>query len=351
MVILDVPAEPEVETLEWLSPLPEPVPASGILVHVEVDGPVFAKSSLEVLSGARGIADSLGVSVVAAVLGQNLIDRAASLGQFGAHKVLVADDPVFVRCGADAQADVLGQIAERLHPRAILLSASLDGRDIAGRLAVRLGAGLLANASTLRLVDGKLVSDEVAFEGRLVVSCTTIGNGTQVVTIRPRAFNALEAWGEAVVERLDLQPSPASVRVRTIEVVRQAQADAVPLDAADIVLSGGRGLGGPEAFVELQQLAAALGGAVGASRAAVDAGWVPYAMQVGQTGKQIKPKAYLAFGISGAIQHKVGMQNSAAIVAVNKDREAPIFEFADLGIVGNALSILPRLMEAVRNRK
>jgi electron transfer flavoprotein alpha subunit len=285
------------------------------------------------------------------LLGDGVSGRAAQLGRYGAQRILVGDDPAFGRSIVDAQADVLAQVLAEQQPAAILLAATLDGRDIAGRLAARLGAALLANAVALRVQDGGIVMDEVAFDGALVISCGAVTDGTLVITVLPKAFEAREIDGEARVETLAARPGPGSSRVRTIETVRQAGAGAVPLEAARIIVAGGRGLGGPEPFAALKELADALGGAVGASRAAVDAGWVPYAMQVGQTGKQVKPKAYIACGISGAIQHKVGMQNSAAIVAINTDKEAPIFDFADLGIVGNALEIVPKLTEALRNRQ
>ena len=219
-------------------------------------------------------------------------------------------------------------------------------------MAVRLGGGLLANATTLRVQDGVLVMEETAFDGALLISCSSTGENTQVVTVKPKVFEAREFEGEAPKEALTQRPIAGATRVRNVEVVRQASADAIPLEAAGVIVAGGRGLGGPEPFSTiLKDLADALGGAVGASRAAVDAGWVPYAMQVGQTGKQVKPKVYIACGISGAIQHKVGMQSSGAIIAINKDAEAPIFDFADLGVVGDALQIVPKLTEAIRNRR
>jgi electron transfer flavoprotein alpha subunit len=322
-----------------------------ILVHVDLEGSEFNRTGLELISGARGLARDLGGSVIAVALGQDISSLAPSLGKYGANQVLVADDAIFGQGSVDAQADVLSQVITARQPRAILLAASLDGRDIAGRLAVRLEAGLLANASALRVDGDRLVIDEIAFDGALVVSCTTKGDAIQIVTVRPKAFDVQESGGDAPVELLALRPSSGSNRVRNIETVRQASADAVPLEAASIIVAGGRGLGGPVPFSALKELADTLGGAVGASRAAVDAGWVPYAMQIGQTGKQVKPKAYIACGISGAIQHKVGMQNSATIVAINKDPEAPIFDFADLGVVGDALDIVPKLTEALRKRQ
>jgi electron transfer flavoprotein alpha subunit len=325
--------------------------SSDVWIYVEWDGGNFNRTSLELLSGARPLAEALGGEVVAVQLGDGVSNNAARLGQFGAQRILVADDAVFAQSAVDAQADVLGQALAEQQPSAILIPATLDGRDIAGRLAVRLGAALLANASALRVQDGAIVIDEVAFDGALVISCASTAGCLQVITVLPKVFEVREFADQPRVEMLAQRPGPGSDRVRTVETVRQASAGAVPLEAARVIVAGGRGLGGPEPFAALKDLADALGGAVGASRAAVDAGWVPYAMQVGQTGKQVKPRAYIACGISGAIQHKVGMQNSATIVAINTDKEAPIFDFADLGIVGNALEIVPKLTEALRSRQ
>ena len=321
-------------------------------VYVEFAGREPSRTGLELLSGARDLAAQLGGQAVAVVCGFGVSEAAGGLGRYGAQRVLVADDPTLAQYGADSRGDVLAQAVQEHQPRAILLATGLDGSDIAGRLAVRLGSGLLANATRLSVQDGKLVMEETAFDGALIISCTTLGDATQIVTVRAKVFEVREfASSPASVEALPYRPAASALRVRNVETVRQASGDAVPLEAASVIVAGGRGLGGPEPFAALKELADALGGAVGASRAAVDAGWVPYAMQVGQTGKQVKPKAYLAFGISGAIQHKVGMQNSATIIAVNKDPEAPIFDFADLGIVGDALEIVPKLNQAIRSRQ
>jgi electron transfer flavoprotein alpha subunit len=330
--------------------MPANQPTSDILVLVALEGGAPARPGLDLLAGARDLATQLGGQAVAVVCGSDAGAQAAALGRWGAQQVLVCDDAALAGVGADALADVLGQAIEARGPRALLLDAGLDGPDIAGRLTVRLGAGLLANATALSTRDGALVMEETAFDGALVVTCAADRETTQIITVRARTFEAREFPGEAIVASLSFAPSARSLRVRNVETVRQTTAEAVPLEAAQVIVSGGRGMGGPEAFGILKDLAEALGGAVGASRAAVDAGWVPYAMQVGQTGKQVKPKVYLACGISGAIQHKVGMQNSAAIIAINKDPEAPIFDFADLGIVGDCLEIVPKLTAAVRNR-
>lgn len=320
-------------------------------VHVEIEAGAAARTGLELLGGARALAGELGGQVVAVVLGSGAESIGATLGPFGAQRVLAAGDAVYDQHGADAQADVLGQALQEARPRAILLAAGRDGGDIAGRLAARLGGGVLANATALRVRDGALVMEEIAFDGALLISCTTTGDATQIVTVKPKVFEAQETGGPVTVEALPYRPGAGATRVRNVETVRQTGGDVVPLEAATVIVAGGRGMGGPEPFSTLlKELAGALGGAVGASRAAVDAGWVPYAMQVGQTGKQVKPKLYIACGISGAIQHKVGMQSSGAIVAINKDPEAPIFDFADLGVVGDALQIVPKLTEAIRNR-
>jgi electron transfer flavoprotein alpha subunit len=317
----------------------------------ETDGSAATRTSIELLSGASELVRATGGEVVAVVLGAGASQAAPRLGCFGATRVLVADDPVYDQHGADACADALAQALLEAAPRAILLAAGLNGSDIAGRLAARLQAGILANASALRVEQGAIVMDEAAFDGAAIITCTTKNDQTQVVTVRARVFEARERDAEARLEPFTHQPSAGALRIRSLETVRQTDPGAVPLEAATVIVAGGRGLGGPEPFKALKELADALGGVVAASRAAVDAGWVPYAMQVGQTGKQVKPKVYIACGISGAIQHKVGMQNSGTIIAINKDPEAPIFDFVDLGIVGDALDIVPRLTKAVQNRQ
>ncbi|HVC82297.1 MAG TPA: electron transfer flavoprotein subunit alpha/FixB family protein [Chloroflexota bacterium] len=323
---------------------------SDIWVLVPLEGEAPARAGLDLLAGARDLAAQLGGQAVAVIYGSGAGAQAAALARWGAQQVLVCDDSALAGAGADGVADILGQAIEAKGPRALLLDAALDGPDIAGRLAVRLGAGLLANATALAARDGAVVMQETAFDGALVVTCAADQDVTTIITVRARTFEAREYPGEVTVEALSFAPSAQALRVRNVETVRQTTGEAVPLEAAQVIVSGGRGMGGPEAFGILKDLAGALGGAVGASRAAVDAGWVPYAMQVGQTGKQVKPKVYIACGISGAIQHKVGMQNSAAIIAINKDPEAPIFDFADLGIVGDCLEIVPKLTAAVRAR-
>lgn len=320
-------------------------------IHVELDRGTPSRTSLELLAGARTLAAEVGGSVVAVVLGPGAAAAAGTLGRHGAQRVLFADDEIFAAHGADALADVLAQAVAEAQPRAVLLAASNDGKDIAGRLAARFDSGVLANATGLSVRGSALTMEETAFDGALLIQCTTIGDATQIVTVAPKVFEPVEFGEAAVVVPLEARPAPSARRVRTLETVRQASGDAIPLEAAQVVVAGGRGLGGPEPFVALKEVADLLGGALAASRAAVDAGWVPYALQVGQTGKQLKPKAYLAFGISGAIQHRVGMQNSAVIVAVNKDPDAPIFDVADLGVIGDALTIVPQLADELRKRR
>ncbi len=257
-----------------------------IWVYVEFAGSEPGRTGLELLAGARVLAAQLGGQTVAVVCGSGVTDAARSLGRYGAQRVLVADDPNLAQFGADAQADILAQAAQECQPGAILLAAGLDGSDIAGRLAVRLGGGLLANATKLSVQDGALVMEETAFDGALLISCTTLGDAPQVITVRAKVFEPGEFNEQAGVEALSYKPGQSAQRVRNVETVRQTSGDAVPLEAAGVIVAGGRGLGGPEPFAALKELADALGGSVGASRAAVDAGWVPYAMQVGQTASR-----------------------------------------------------------------
>jgi electron transfer flavoprotein alpha subunit len=338
--------------------------SADLVVFAEQEQGIPHRVALELCTGARGLAAELGGQAVAIAFGPGARDAAAALGAHGAARVLVAPDPLFAEYGPAAQADGLiqllrdGMLSGAARPTAVLLPSTSDGRDIAGRLSARLGLGVLANAIQLSVEAGRLVSQQSAFEGALLISCETRGADPAVITVRPKTFAAqardgAAAWDAAslVVEELAIAPRPESCRARAVQVVQETVQAGVSLDAAPIVVSGGRGMGGPEAFALVRELAGLLGGAVGASRAAVDAGWVPYTMQVGQTGTTVRPALYVACGISGALQHRVGMQGSEAIVAINRDPDAPIFALADLGIVGDVHDILPRLIEEIRRRK
>jgi electron transfer flavoprotein alpha subunit len=233
-------------------------------------------------------------------------------------------------------------------PDAILVGAGPDGRDLAGALSALTGMGVLVNATAVTWAEAGPVVEMSAFGGKLLTS-SGFTSGPGIVTVRPNVVTAVPAKQQGTVTARAVEGDPALPVVRVVERVSEAGA-AAPIEEARIIVSGGRGVGGPDGFGIVEQLAAALGGAVGATRAAVDSGWIPYSQQIGQTGKIVKPELYLALGISGAIQHKVGMQTAGSIVAVNRDPDAPIAEFADLFIVGDLFEVGKELVDQLRAR-
>jgi electron transfer flavoprotein alpha subunit len=301
---------------------------------------------LELLTRARSLGD---VSAVA--LGPGAGQAVDVLGKYGAARVYLHEDPAFANTLASAAVDLLASLIERHKPEAVLFGMTYDGRDIASRLSARLGTALIANATDLERRDGKLAVISPVFGGTTLVTTMPKAKPPALILVRPKAFTA-EPGGDVTpeVERLTDAVDSAKPVARVLRREKE-QAAGPRLEDASVVVSGGRGLGGPENFGMLDDLAAELGAAVGASRAVVDAGWKPYSFQIGQTGKTVKPTVYLALGISGAMQHTVGMKGAKTIIAINKDPEAPIFKLADLGIVGDVHKIVPQLIKEVRSRK
>jgi electron transfer flavoprotein alpha subunit len=315
-----------------------------ILVYGElVDGKV-SSTSLELVSKARDLGD-----VYAIALGTGARAAAAALGKHGAKAVHVSEDKVFNDYLAEPATDAVAALYEKEKPDVILFGFTSDSREVAGRLAARLGAGLISNASDLAAKGGGFEARVPYFGGAKLATMKANGKPA-IVLVRPKSFEATESGGTAEVKELDVAVAEGSKRAHITERVAEAS-EKVKLEDARVVISGGRGMGGPQNFPLLEELANALGGAVGASRAVVDAGWVPYSMQVGQTGKSVRPGVYIAVGISGAMQHTVGMKTSKVIIAINKDAEAPIMKMADLGVVGDALKIVPALTAAVKKKK
>ena len=320
---------------------------ASILVYAELSDGKLASTALELMTKARELGD-----VYAVALGTGAKNAAATLGKHGAKAVHVSEDKAFDDYIAEPATDAVAALYEKEKPDAILFAFTPDSREVAGRLAARLGTGLISNASDLDYDaqgDGGFVAKVPYFGGAKVASMKANGKPA-IVLIRPKSFEASETGGTAEVKMLDGAVADGSKRAHITERVVEAS-EKVKLEDARIVISGGRGMGGPQNFPMLEDLASALGGAVGASRAVVDAGWVPYSMQVGQTGKSVRPGVYIAVGISGAMQHTVGMKTSKVIIAINKDAEAPIMKMADLGVVGDALKIVPKLTEAVKAKK
>jgi len=315
-----------------------------ILIYAELHDGRPAATSLELLTRGRELGDAEAVA-----LGPGAREAAAALGRHGAKRVLVNEDPAFAEYLAEPATDCLAALVPQEAPDAILFPFSADSREVAGRLAARLGVGLISNAMDVQVRDDGIAA-QVPYFGGAQVATFRANARPAIVLVRPKSFEISESGGEAEVVEVPASIGDGSRRARIVETRTEA-GDEVKLEEAAVVVSGGRGLGGPENFHFVEELASALGGAAGASRAIVDAGWVPYALQVGQTGKTVRPGVYIAAGISGAMQHTVGMKSSRVIVAINKDPDAPILKMADLGVVGDALKILPRLTEAVRAKK
>ena len=314
-----------------------------IWVYAEMNQGKLAPTSLELMAKARELGD-----VEAIALGAGAKEAAATLGKHGAKVVHVNEDGAFDDFVAEPATDALAALNEKGSPDLILFGFTTDSREVAGRLAARLGTGLISNAVDLVAKDGGFVA-KVAYFGGARVASMKANSKPALVLVRPKSFEPSESGGTADVRELDVAVADASKRARITERVVETT-EKVKLEDAKVVISGGRGLGGPQNFQLLEDLAGALGGAVGASRAVVDAGWVPYSMQVGQTGKSVRPAVYIAVGISGAMQHTVGMKASKVIIAINKDAEAPIFGISDLGIVGDVHKVLPALIEALKAR-
>jgi electron transfer flavoprotein alpha subunit len=317
-----------------------------IWVHVEEDEGKVAPITLEILTKAR----TLGADVVAVALG-SAASQVDKLGEFGATKVLADARGDYTEYFSLPAVEAFVALAQERKPLAIIFGGSYDGRDIGCRVAARLGVGMAAFATDLS-IEGESIKVEVPIFGASQISRKSFaGSGPFVVTIRAKAFAAEPGGGGApTIEEVSPELPEASRRVRILD--RSVEASEGPkLEEAPVVVTGGRGMGGPENFGILQDLAGLLGGAVGATRAVVDAGWMPYAMQVGQTGKTVKPNVYIACGVSGAMQHTVGMKGSKNIISINKDEEAPIFKLSDLGIVGDVHKVVPQIIEAVKAKK
>lgn len=313
-----------------------------VLVLVEhVDGAV-RRSTLELLTIARRLGEPSAV-----FLGRGVDAAVASLAEFGATRIYVVDAPEINSHLIVPKADALTQIAQATAPAAILVVSSSEGKEIAARVAVRLGSGMLTDVSD---VDADGTARQSVFAGSYVVA-SRVTHGTPVIAVKPNSAAPEAAPADGTVENLTVAFSDLSKVPKITRVESRARSMRPELTEASIVVAGGRGVGGADGFATIEALADALGAAVGASRAATDAGWYPHAFQVGQTGKTVSPQLYVASGISGAIQHRAGMQTSRAIVAINKDAEAPIFELADYGIVGDLFQIVPQLTEEIAKRQ
>jgi len=319
--------------------------AQGVIAITEQRDGKLRKVSYEVVSEGRRIADGLSAQLTAVVIGSGIDALAAEIKTFGPDKIVVLDDPALAEYRTDAYTNSLADVVKSLDPAVIIAGASVQGKDLAARLAARLNAGLVMDCTGIVLQNGVLTYTRPMFGGKIMADVQVKGS-PQIVTVRPNVMSISRSPRESAVEKR----APQLGEVKTVVAEKMMDTSSkIELTEADIIVSGGRGTGGN--FTAIEELAAALGGAVGASRSAVDEGWRKHSDQVGQTGKVVSPALYIACGISGAIQHLAGMSSSKAIVAINKDPEAPIFSKADYGVVGDIFQILPAVKEAVKKMK
>lgn len=311
-----------------------------ILAFAEHRDGKFKKSSFETVRAARTVADTLKAECCALVIGSGISSLAKELGPYGASRVFVVDDPSLAAHANLAFAKVIATVAAQQNVQAVFLPASQMGKDLAPRVALKLQAGLASDCVGINVENGDLVATRPVYAGKALVD-VRVTTAVKVFTLRPNVFTATQGSGDAKIETVPVALDPADfVTVVTDVKVATGRPD---VTEADIIVSGGRGMKAPEHFVLLEALADVLGAAVGASRAVVDAGWRPHDEQVGQTGKTVSPTLYVACGISGAVQHIAGMSSSKYIVAINKDKDAPIFQIADYGIAGDVFEIVPEL--------
>jgi electron transfer flavoprotein alpha subunit len=318
-----------------------------VLVFLEHHGGRLEKGPLGVLTKAATLGDD---DVAGVLVGAGVRELASEAAKFGAAKVFVWDDPALEAPLPQPRVDALAALIEQQRFDTVLFGSSVLAADIAAGLSARLDAGLNWDLVDIAAQDGELVGKRPALQDAVIADVGWTST-PRLALFRPGAFDAsASGGGEPEVEEFTADLREFSTAATMVEQAHE-ESSGPALEEADVIVAGGRGLGAPEKFTLVEELAKALGGAVGATRAVVDAGWYPYAHQIGQTGKTVSPKLYVAVGISGAIQHKVGMQNSSVIVAINKDANAPIFEYSDLAVVGDLHEIVPKLTELVRQKK
>lgn len=318
-----------------------------ILVFASVQEGAVSKSGLEMLKAGRELASNFGVDVHAALIGVGASQVADELNSCGANVVYIADNPVVAEFVPDIYLQYMESAVEKANPGAVLFCADTVGRDLAPRLAHRLGGALVAEVVNFTVEGEKILWTRPVYGGKaMAVMCAD--RDIQVVTVRAHTFDPAVASGNTgEIVKLEVTLDPSTVATRIVERIQEA-VEGIRLEDAKVVVAGGRGLGGPDGFKDLEALANVLGGTVGASRAACDAGWVPSSWQVGQTGKIVAPDIYIAIGISGASQHLAGIANAKVVVAINKDEEAPIFKRANYGIVADYKLALPHIIEQCR---
>ena len=324
-------------------------------VFVETNEDGTAKNvGIELLTPGKMMAGKQGGALVAVVIGSNVDEAVKAASEHGADKVIVVDGPEYAHYTTDAYAIALCTLVEKYGPTSMLIGATNNGRDLGPRVSCRLKTGLTADCTGLDIDEesGNVAWTRPAFGGNLMATILCPDHRPQIGTVRPGVFKKSDAVAAAAeIIKEDIHVDAKDIRTQVLELIKEADGENVDLEGAEIIVSGGRGVGGPEGFEPIKALADVLGATVGASRAAVDAGWIAHAHQVGQTGKTVGPKLYIACGISGAIQHLAGMSGSDCIVAINKDPEAPIFDVADYGVVGNLFEVLPVLTEEIKKAR
>ena len=324
-------------------------------VFVETNEDGTAKNvGIELLTPGRELADAQGGKLVAIVIGSNVDAAVEAAGKHGADQVIVVDGPEYKSYTTDAYAIALTTLIEKYGPLSMMIGATNNGRDLGPRVSCRMETGLVADCTALGIDEetGKVAWTRPAFGGNLMATILCPEHYPQIGTVRPGVFKKSdETENKAEIIKEDIHVDAEKIRTQILEILNDMDGEKVDLENADIIVSGGRGVGGPEGFEPVRELAKVLGATVGASRAAVDSGWISHAHQVGQTGKTVAPKLYIACGISGAIQHQAGMSGSDCIVAINKDPDAPIFDIADYGIVGDLFEVLPILTEEIKKSR
>lgn len=325
-----------------------------IWVFIEADEGKVKSVGLELLNPGRILAEKAGEKLVAVILGKENDEAIEVIRQYGPDQIISVEEEEYEKYSFDAYTYAMTTLVEKYRPSAILIGATNNGRDFGPRLSCRLKTGLTADCTSLDYdaETGNVAWTRPAFGGNLMAVIMCPNTRPQIGTVRPGVFKKQVVDGkEPEIVKENIKVPEQMIRTKLIKCVREAVSGVMALEDAEVIVSGGRGMGGTENFKILEELAAVLGGAVGASRAAVDAGWIGHAHQVGQTGKTVGPKIYIACGISGAIQHLAGMSGSDCIIAINKDPEAPIFKVADYGIVGNLFEVLPVLTEEIKKAK
>ncbi|HEY9724110.1 MAG TPA: electron transfer flavoprotein subunit alpha/FixB family protein [Oscillatoriaceae cyanobacterium] len=322
---------------------------NGIWVVAEPYKGALEGVSYELLGKAVALGAQLNAPVSVVLLGQNVKSLAGELGNYGADKVYVADDAQLG--GTEVAGEVLGKLVGEQHPAVVLFPATSFGRDLASAVAAANKLGVAADASDLKVEGGALKVVRPIFGGNALVTLSGQGAQTLLVTVAPKAFERAQAGAGKTAEVVDVPVSGVSPRTQIRQFVEEVASGKIALNEAEIIVAGGRGVGSAEKFSIIEDLARALGAAVGASRAVTDAGWRPANEQIGQTGVTVKPKLYIAAGISGAVQHWVGMKESGYIIAINTDPEAPIMKVADLAIVGDLFKVIPELIKEINTLK